>query len=53
VFVPGDAFYVDGRRFTSCRLSYSLTPPPMIAEGIARLRRALDSFRDGGNRSPN
>jgi DNA-binding transcriptional MocR family regulator len=44
VFVPGDAFYADGRRSSSFRLSYSLTPPHVIAEGVARLGRALESF---------
>ncbi len=52
VFVPGaDAFYADGRRSTSFRLSYSLTPPHIIAEGVARLGHALDSFANRGKRS--
>ncbi|HLY29372.1 MAG TPA: PLP-dependent aminotransferase family protein, partial [Aggregatilineales bacterium] len=36
-FVPGDAFYFDGRGKDALRLNFSVTPPDMIREGINRL----------------
>jgi 2-aminoadipate transaminase len=36
-FVPGDAFYFDGRGLDSLRLNFSVTPPETIREGINRL----------------
>lgn len=40
-FVPGGAFFVDGSGANTLRLSYSLPPPAVIDEGIARLARLI------------
>jgi DNA-binding transcriptional MocR family regulator len=40
-FVPGSAFYFDGRGRNTMRLSYSLPDEAQIAEGIARLARLV------------
>ena len=40
-FVPGGAFFADGSGANSLRLSFSLTPEPVIDDGIARLGRLL------------
>lgn len=40
-FVPGGAFYFDGRGRNTLRLSYSLPDPDTIASGIARLARLI------------
>jgi 2-aminoadipate transaminase len=41
VFVPGRPFYPDKDRGDGMRLNFSAMPEPRIAEGIARLARAL------------
>ncbi|AGT11093.1 aminotransferase-like domain-containing protein [Paracoccus aminophilus] len=40
-FVPGGAFYADGSRLNSLRLSYSCANDAQIDEGIARIGRLL------------
>ena len=40
-FVPGAAFFHDGRGRNTLRLSYSLATEGEIAEGIARLAKLL------------
>ena len=40
-FVPGQAFHADGSGENTLRLSFSNSNEPAIAEGIARLGRAL------------
>ena len=40
-FVPGFAFYPDGRGKNAMRLNFSAMPPERIKEGIARLGRVL------------
>jgi DNA-binding transcriptional MocR family regulator len=42
-FVPGAAFFATGVRRNSLRLSFSLNPPEVVEEGIARLGRLLKS----------
>jgi 2-aminoadipate transaminase len=41
VYVPGSAFYVDGRHSGNARLSFSATTPERIDEGIRRLAAAV------------
>jgi 2-aminoadipate transaminase len=40
-FVPGSVFHVDGRGSGALRLSFATLDPPTLAEGAARLARAL------------
>jgi DNA-binding transcriptional MocR family regulator len=40
-FVPGGAFFADGSGANTARLSFSLTSPEVIEEGISRLGRLL------------
>jgi DNA-binding transcriptional MocR family regulator len=40
-FVPGGAFFFDGRGRNTMRLSYSLPDEAQIADGIARLAKLL------------
>ena len=40
-FVPGSAFYFDGRGRNTMRLSYSLPSEAQIADGIARLAKLI------------
>jgi DNA-binding transcriptional MocR family regulator len=40
-FVPGSAFFFDGRARNTARLSYSLPSEDMVEEGIARLARLI------------
>ena len=40
-FVPGAAFFHDGRGCNTMRLSYSLPSEAEIADGIARLARLI------------
>ena len=40
-FVPGFAFYPDGRGRNAMRLNFSNARPEMIEEGIRRLGRAV------------
>jgi DNA-binding transcriptional MocR family regulator len=40
-FVPGQAFFHDGRGRNTLRLSYSLASEGEIADGIARLARLI------------
>ncbi|MCL4768336.1 MAG: PLP-dependent aminotransferase family protein [Hyphomicrobiaceae bacterium] len=40
-FVPGAAFFPDGRGLNAARLSYSLPPKARIDDGIARLGRLI------------
>jgi 2-aminoadipate transaminase len=42
-FVPGFAFYPDGRGKNAMRLNFSAMPPERIKEGIARLGRVLQT----------
>jgi 2-aminoadipate transaminase len=55
-FVPGAAFYADRPRHEFIRLNFSNRPPELIAEGIARVARALaverGSLREGAPRTP-
>jgi len=45
-FVPGSAFYVEGREGTDkLRLNFVVQPPDRIDEGIRRLARALERMR--------
>lgn len=41
-FVPGSAFSVGGRFGHALRLSFATNPPERTAEGVRRLRRALE-----------
>jgi DNA-binding transcriptional MocR family regulator len=40
-FVPGSVFHVDGGGSSALRLSFATLDPPTLAEGAARLARAL------------
>ncbi len=40
-FVPGGSFHPDGRGMNTMRLNFSYSKPDVIAEGIARLGRAV------------
>jgi 2-aminoadipate transaminase len=40
-FVPGTAFYVDGRGHDALRLTFATCPTDMIEEGIKRLGKAI------------
>ena len=42
-FVPGGAFFADGSGANTARLSFSLTSPEAITEGISRLGRLLSN----------
>jgi 2-aminoadipate transaminase len=42
-FVPGAAFHANGGGTNTMRLNFSHSTPERIAEGIARLQRALDA----------
>ena len=50
-YVPGTAFYPDGRGRDSMRLSFSYPPVEAIREGVARLGRVLTEAAkaDAGN----
>jgi 2-aminoadipate transaminase len=54
-FVPGAAFYAAQPEHEYIRLNFSNRPPDLIAEGIARVARALaaerGSVREGGPRT--
>jgi len=41
IFVSGSAFFVDGSGHDTIRLAFSAAPEELIAEGVARLARAL------------
>ncbi len=41
-FVPGFAFFADGRGHNTMRLNFSYAPPEVIEEGIKRLGRAIE-----------
>ncbi len=41
-YIPGNAFSPSRRFPDALRLCFASTPPPRIAEGVARLRRAVD-----------
>jgi 2-aminoadipate transaminase len=41
IFVSGSAFFVDGSGHDTIRLAFSAAPEDLIAEGVARLARAL------------
>ena len=43
-FVPGGAFFATAPRRNSLRLAFSLNPPEVVEEGIARLGRLLRSL---------
>jgi DNA-binding transcriptional MocR family regulator len=45
-FVAGPDFTIDGGR-NSLRLSFASVPPERIAEGVARIARALERVRAG------
>ncbi|MEP7286348.1 MAG: PLP-dependent aminotransferase family protein [Chloroflexota bacterium] len=45
-FVPGDAFYFDGRGTDALRLNFSANPPNVIHEGIARLGSLIAERQD-------
>ncbi|MCF4165101.1 PLP-dependent aminotransferase family protein [Zavarzinia compransoris] len=47
-FVPGGAFYGEGRRDDRLRLSFSLSSPRQIDEGIARLGSLIARMAGGG-----
>jgi DNA-binding transcriptional MocR family regulator len=40
-FVPGSVFHVDGGGTEALRLSFATLDPPSLADGVARLARAL------------
>jgi 2-aminoadipate transaminase len=40
-FVPGSAFYTDGRGLNTMRLNFSNAEPELLREGIRRLARAI------------
>jgi len=44
-FVPGAAFFADGAKPNTLRLSFSLNPPAAIDEGVGRLGRLIRSTR--------
>jgi len=44
VFIPGGAFFPNGGREDTVRLSYSNMPVERIREGIKRLGRAMRDF---------
>ncbi len=46
-FIPGRAFSPSGRFPDALRLCFASTPPARIAEGVARLRRAVDRSARG------
>jgi 2-aminoadipate transaminase len=41
VFVPGDPFYVDGRKANTLRLNYTNCDEATITEGIRRISEVL------------
>ena len=41
IFVTGSAFFIDGSGHDTIRLAFSAAPADLIAEGVARLARAL------------
>jgi 2-aminoadipate transaminase len=43
-FIPGRAFSIGGRFSNALRLAFSAEPPRRAREGIARLRRAIDTI---------
>ncbi|GAA2095911.1 PLP-dependent aminotransferase family protein [Brevibacterium salitolerans] len=44
-FVPGAPFFADGRATSQLRMSFSRTPVSRMAEGAARLARAIERVR--------
>jgi 2-aminoadipate transaminase len=51
-FIPGSAFSVGGRFENALRLSFASNPGERTAEGVRRLRRALErTYGDGWRRS--
>ncbi len=46
VFVPGAAFYTSGKGKSTFRLNFSCTEPVSIKEGMQRLARAFEQYRD-------
>ena len=40
-FVPGGAFFAEGARRNTLRLSFSLNPPQVVEEGVRRLGRLI------------
>jgi 2-aminoadipate transaminase len=43
-YVPGSAFFHDGRGANRLRLSYSAAPPDRMAEGVRRLFDTIGSL---------
>lgn len=43
VFVPGDAFFLDGRGERSMRLNFTNGDPALISEGVHRLAEAIEA----------
>ncbi|CAN5546200.1 PLP-dependent aminotransferase family protein [soil metagenome] len=46
-YIPGNAFSPSRHFPDALRLCFASTPPPRIAEGVARLRRAVDRLAGG------
>ena len=46
-FIPGNAFSPSRRFPDALRICFASTPPARIAEGVARLRRAVDRLSSG------
>jgi DNA-binding transcriptional MocR family regulator len=44
LFVPGAPFHTDGTGADTARLSFALSPPEVIEDGIQRLTRAIREF---------
>lgn len=49
VFVPGDPFYVDGRRSNTLRLNFSCVDEQTIETGIERLGNAISRLMEAGS----
>lgn len=45
-FVPGNPFFADSRATSNIRLSFSRTPVDRMAEGVARLKKAIERLDD-------
>jgi 2-aminoadipate transaminase len=50
VFVPGDPFYVDGRRSNALRLNFSCSDENTIDTGMRRLGRAINRLLESSSR---
>lgn len=51
VFVPGDPFYIDGRRSNALRLNFSCSDEDTIDTGMQRLGKAISRLMDYGTKA--